>query len=99
MELNKIYNIDCKKGLKMLSENFCDVAFTSVMKYEVAEWFINNFTKKGEVIIDPFMGCGTTAIACENLGRNWLGFEICKEYVDMANERIEKATRQFKIEL
>ena len=80
---SKIKNVICSNVNSLSFEGH-----SAVMKYEV-----------GEVIIDPFMGCGTTAIACENLGREWLGFEICKEYVDMANDRIEKATRQFKIEL
>lgn len=45
------------------------------------------------------MGLGTTALACENLKRKWIGFEISEEYVKMANERIEKQTRQFKLDI
>ena len=43
-----------------------------------------------KVVLDPFMGSGTTAIAAEMLGRNWIGIEITKQYCDMANERIAK---------
>lgn len=51
-------------------------------------------TSEGDLIVDPFMGSGTTAIACLNTNRNYLGFEIDKGYFEMANERIEnhKAT-------
>lgn len=40
------------------------------------------------VILDPFMGSGTTAVACKKLGRNYIGFEISKEYCDIAEKRI-----------
>ena len=40
------------------------------------------------VVLDPFMGSGTTAIAAEMLGRNWIGIEISKDYCDSANKRI-----------
>lgn len=39
-------------------------------------------------ILDPFMGSGTTAIACKNLGKDYIGFEMSKEYCEAANERI-----------
>ena len=40
------------------------------------------------LILDPFMGSGTTAVACKQLGRNFIGFEISQEYVDIANKRL-----------
>jgi len=43
-----------------------------------------------KIVLDPFMGSGTTAIACINTKRNYIGFEISKEYCDIANERISK---------
>ncbi|MEE0897507.1 MAG: site-specific DNA-methyltransferase [Acutalibacteraceae bacterium] len=91
---NKIKNI-IQTGVNTLSFE----GHSAVMKYEVAEWFINNFTKEGDIILDSFMGLGTTALACENLKRKWIGFEISEEYVKMANERIEKQTRQFKLDI
>jgi site-specific DNA-methyltransferase (adenine-specific) len=45
---------------------------------------------KGNLILDPFMGSGTTAVACKELQRNFIGFEISKEYCDIANQRLEK---------
>jgi DNA modification methylase len=47
-------------------------------------------TKVGDTVIDPFMGCGTTALACINTNRNFIGFEISENYCYIANERINK---------
>ena len=48
-------------------------------------------------IIDPFIGSGTTAIACERLNRRWIGIEISEEYCEIAAKRIENETRQLKM--
>lgn len=55
------------------------------------EWIINNYSKECQTILDPFLGSGSTAIACINTNRNFIGFELDKNYFDIANERIEKA--------
>lgn len=60
----------------------------AVMHYDVADWFIRMFTKESETILDPCMGVGTTALACKNNNRNYLGFEIIQEYCDLANENL-----------
>lgn len=61
----------------------------AVMHYEVAEWIIKTFTKPNESILDPFMGLGTTGLACKNNDRNYIGFELVKEYCDYAVNRIK----------
>jgi len=48
-------------------------------------------------VLDPFMGSGTTGIACRNLGRNFIGIEKEPEYFDIATKRIEFETRQQKL--
>ncbi len=60
----------------------------AIMKYEIADWFVKNFTVEGDTVIDPFMGTGTTAIACELNKRLYVGFEISKEYCQIAKRRI-----------
>ena len=57
---------------------------------ELMEWIIRNYTEEGQIILDPFMGSGTTAIACINTNRFYIGIEKEKEYVDIANKRIEE---------
>lgn len=65
----------------------------AVMKKEVADWFIKNFTKEGDIVLDPFLGTGTTAVSCIEQNRHYIGFEISEKYLEMADERIEKAKR------
>lgn len=62
----------------------------AIMKQEVCDWFIDKFTIEDETILDPFMGAGTTAISCINLKRNYIGFEIAKEYVELSEKRIKE---------
>lgn len=60
----------------------------AVMKQEVADWFIGNFTKSGDVILDCFMGTGTTGISCARFGRKFVGIEINPEYFELAKSRV-----------
>ncbi len=52
-------------------------------------WFIQLFTKEEDVVLDPFMGAGTTAIACLNLNRHYVGIELKQKYFDMSVEVTE----------
>ena len=52
------------------------------------------FSQHGETILDPFMGSGTTGVACAKLGRKFIGIEIDEGYFDIACRRIEKAYQQ-----
>ena len=65
----------------------------AMMKQEVCDWFIDKFTIENETILDPFMGAGTTAISCINLKRNYIGFEITPEYVELSKKRIHENTK------
>lgn len=47
-------------------------------------------SKKGDLVLDPFMGSGTTAVVAQALGRNWIGIEKEKKYVELANKCLEK---------
>ena len=57
---------------------------------------IRDFTKPGDVILDPFVGSGTTCIAAEREDRRWIGIEIDKEYHKIAKMRIEVEKRRPK---
>jgi len=60
---------------------------------------LEDFTKNNDLICDPYLGSGTTAIACERLNRQWIGIEISKEYCDIAVERIKREMAQYKLKL
>ena len=45
-----------------------------------------------ELVLDPFMGAGTTAVAAKQLGRNYLGFELNSEYIEIANNRLKETS-------
>ena len=61
------------------------------------EAFVSDFTDAGETILDPFMGSGTTGVACMNLGRQFIGIEIEPKYFEIACERIDQAQRQGRL--
>lgn len=50
---------------------------------------ITNFTDKGDLVYDPFMGTGTTAYVAKQLGRHYIGSEIVEEYVDISQRRLQ----------
>jgi DNA modification methylase len=47
-------------------------------------------SKKGDLVLDPFIGSGTTAVAANVMGRNWIGIEKEQKYVDLANKRLKR---------
>lgn len=55
---------------------------------ELPEWFIKLFTKEGDVVLDPFMGSGTTVLVANKMGRIGIGIEILKEYYKLAEEEL-----------
>lgn len=55
---------------------------------ELPENCILACSKEGDVVLDPFMGSGTTAIAAKKHNRHYIGFELNQDYIDKANERI-----------
>lgn len=59
---------------------------------ELPDKIIKYYSFKNDLVLDMFMGSGTTAIASEINKRNWIGFELHEKYVDLAHKRIEKHT-------
>ena len=55
---------------------------------DLMERIVKTSSRKGDIVLDPFMGSGTTAIACINTNRNYIGFELDKQYFDTAQQRI-----------
>ena len=57
---------------------------------KLMEELIKVHTNENDIILDPFMGSGSTGVACLNLGRRFIGVELSTEYFNMAKERLEK---------
>jgi site-specific DNA-methyltransferase (adenine-specific) len=64
---------------------------------ELPKRLIKMFSWKGALVVDPFMGSGTTAIACINTNRNYIGFELDTDYFNIATERIENHKQQLTL--
>ncbi|MEW5937924.1 MAG: site-specific DNA-methyltransferase, partial [Candidatus Thermoplasmatota archaeon] len=60
------------------------------------KWFIKLFTREGDVVLDPFLGSGTTALACIELNRRYVGIELMKEYYELAKSEVKKKTNGLK---
>jgi site-specific DNA-methyltransferase (adenine-specific) len=60
----------------------------------VMRWCIDRSTRPGDTILDPFMGSGTTGVACVQTGRNFIGIEIDRAYYEIAERRIAEAQLQ-----
>ena len=60
----------------------------------VMKWCLDQLPDEVEIVLDPFMGSGTTGVACAHLGRKFIGIEIEPKYFDIACRRIEEAQRQ-----
>lgn len=54
------------------------------------EWILEKYSKPGDLILDPFVGSGTTAIACKKLKRNFICIDINPKYCDITNDRLDK---------
>lgn len=61
------------------------------------ERLINLVTDEGDTVLDPFSGSGSTALACQNLNRKFIAFEIDKEYFEIAQNRIEERKSQISL--
>jgi len=64
---------------------------------ELFSWIIRYWSFEGDTVLDPFIGSGTTAVSALANGRNFIGIEIDKNYVDMAYKRIEPYLKQEKL--
>lgn len=63
---------------------------------QLFEYLVKTYTNEGDVVLDNCMGSGTTAIACLNTGRNFIGFETDEVYYQKALKRIKLNNRQMK---
>lgn len=93
---------DCLKALRRMPDASVDFVFTVIPQADqhptekpvaLAEHFIKLHTKPGDVVLDPFMGHGTTGVACARLGRRFIGIELDRQFYLVASKRIARAYR------
>ena len=56
---------------------------------KVIKYLVETLTNEGDLVLDCFMGSGTTGVACKNLKRDFIGIEINKDYFEIAKNRIK----------
>jgi site-specific DNA-methyltransferase (adenine-specific) len=69
----------------------------NVKPVKLVETFVRAHAKPRDTVMDPFMGSGTTGVACMNLGRKFIGIELERQYFDIACLRIENAQQQGRL--
>jgi site-specific DNA-methyltransferase (adenine-specific) len=62
-------------------------------------WILKNYAKAGDLILDTHVGSGSSIVACKELGFDYVGFEIDKEYYEGASKRVARAFRKYELEL
>ena len=68
-----------------------EINHPAVFPVALPEHLLRSFTEIGDIACDPFMGSGTTGVACVKLGRKFIGIEIEPKYFDIACRRIQAA--------
>ena len=56
------------------------------------EWLVKTYSNPGDTVLDPFMGSGSSGVACVNTGRNYIGMELDAQYFEMAKMRLDNVT-------
>ena len=64
---------------------------------ELMRYMVRTYSNPGDIVLDPFMGSGTTAVACAIERRNFIGFETDENYFNSANKRLQDLTGPFKL--
>jgi len=65
------------------------ISHPATFPLELVSRLINIYTKRGDVVLDPFLGSGSTIVSAYKLSRKGIGFELSKEYVELSNDRIK----------
>ena len=76
-----------------ITSNICKNPYNkihkAVMNEEISNWIIEKFTNENEIILDPFMGTGTTGVSCKKYNRKFIGIKLNEEYFNISEKRIK----------
>ena len=76
-----------------------NVGHSAAFPVWLPSFFIKLFTLPGDVVLDPFMGSGSTALAAHHLGRKWIGFDLSPESCEAASVRLAEAVARPRLQL
>lgn len=88
---------DIAHGFNKSTKDLIAYQHPAIFPDKLAEMHISTWCHPDRLCLDPFMGSGTTGVACMNLGRKFIGIEIEPKYFDIACERIEQAQKQQRL--
>ena len=88
-EMHNIFITSALQSKERLRDDDNKAVHPTQKPLSVLKKLIEVSSNKGDIVLDVFMGVGSTAVACKELSRNFLGCEINKEYVKYANERLK----------
>lgn len=71
----------------------------TVKSVKLMSYLITLFSQKGDIVLDPFMGSGTTGVACKKLERDFIGIELMPEYMEICKARINNYESEFIVEV
>jgi len=97
--LIKIYGNSLRRDIiESTVETIKGNAHPAVYPEFIVQEIMRLLTKENDIVLDPFLGSGTTAVVAKRLKRNYIGIEIFDEYVEFAEERLQKIN-EFTLEL
>jgi site-specific DNA-methyltransferase (adenine-specific) len=78
-----------KDAIKMAVESIKGIKHPAVYPARLIVEFLHLLTQAGDIVLDPFLGSGSTAVACKMLNRRYIGIELNPDYCQQAQERLE----------
>lgn len=94
-EMKNIFSFPILGGVERLRDDDSNQSLHPTQKpLELIRKLVQIHSNKGDLVVDMFMGSGTTALACRQLKRDFMGCDIDQKYVDMANNRVEEYKKQ-----
>ena len=94
IESRVLANCNCERLKEHRQCDYCHLcfdckAYKERMGIDLCKFLINKSSQPNDVVLDCFMGSGTTGVACQELNRNFIGIELYAEYYEMAKQRIK----------
>lgn len=90
---NAVFNEHCKNTVFRFPNGRSKIHPTE-KPLKLIEYLINVSSNEGDIVLDPFLGSGTTAVACKETNRQYIGFEIDEKYFNIAKDRLNGITQQ-----